>query len=426
MPKTITDIIPPSRRRAMEEEAPSVEAPRMDDMGSGSVPPTPPPMRPLGDRPSRGGKKFPVGYAIAAVVVILASVGLLAFFGGAKVEATPVVKEASVSSSFTATPSSGDLPYETITVEVTAEKEISAEGEETVDLPAQGVVTIYNGQDKVQELIKNTRFETPEGLIFRIRDSIKVPAGTASDPGELTVTVYADAGGTTHNIGPSTFTLPGLAGSAVYDLVYAKSDAPMTGGFSGTRPSVAEATRASEYESMKAKLKSDLDVAVAGKILPTHALLPGATFIEYTPQPDGSAASDSVKLVQKGTATAYIFPREALAKSVAYATLGVYTGQPVTLKSVDGLTFTPEGGTPTPGMDVLAFTLSGNTDITWVVNTEEIQGAIAGKSKDAARTILAGFSELAEVRLVLKPFWTGSVPTDPSEIKVEVKDPEGK
>jgi len=403
----------------MEESSEAV-SPSMGDM---RTPPPPPPMHPE-PRKSRGG--FPVRLLVIALVVVVLCVVALMAFGGAKVEATPAMKSATVATTFSATPSAGDLPYQTITAESTVELNVKAEGTETVDLPAQGVITIYNEQEKTQELINNTRFETSEGLIFRIRESVRVPAGTEGAPGQLQVTVYADVGGETHNIGPSSFKLPGLKGGAAYDAVYATSEEGMKGGFSGTRASVAQTTRLARYEEMKPEIEKNLYAAIAEKIPEGYVLLGGATFIDYVAEPDAGAASDAVALRQRGSATAFVFPKESLARAIAFSSLGVYGGQPVTLRSSEGLSFTPSEGLRPVNGETITFSLSGSTDIVWIVDTEEVRGAIAGKSRDAARTILAGFSEIAEARLVLKPFWKGTLPEDPAEIEVKLQEPKSE
>ena len=91
MPKTIEDIIPPSRRRAMEN------AGRMEN----TIPPTPPvqPMTDLSSEPPhnnlppatprvkiRTGRSFPYGTAIIALIVIALSAGVLYAFADAKVQ----------------------------------------------------------------------------------------------------------------------------------------------------------------------------------------------------------------------------------------------------------------------------------------------------------------------------------------------------
>lgn len=382
-----------------------------------------PPMR--SEAPYRRPKKgFPYGLALATLVVIALSVGAMYAFAGARVDITPTVNRTAVSGEFAATPSVGDLPFETVAVEKVATQSVPAEGTENANDPAQGTITVYNEQAKIQELIKNTRFESPDGLIFRIRDSVKVPAASDSAPGTLNVTVYADEGGERYNIGATTFTLPGLEGSALFDQVYARSAEPMVGGFSGTRPSVSESTRLAQYEAMKATLESDLMAAVAEKVPQDYILVPGAVSITYVPQPDAAGTSGTVTVNQKGMATAMIFPREALAKAIAYQTIGAYQGQPVTLKDASGIRIAPLDGEPfAAGAQSLGFTLSGEAEVVWQVDPVKVSGAVAGKTRDSAEAILAGFPEVERAVLVIRPFWNGSLPQDPAEIEVKVLDP---
>jgi hypothetical protein len=197
---------------------------------------------------------------------VIGCVGAIYAFSGAKVVVTPTTNVATVSGDFSATPSAGDLPFEVISVEKVGMQQVKAEGTENANDPSQGTITIYNGQEKPQELIKNTRFETSDGLIFRIHESVKIPAGTATAPGQLQVTAYADAGGEKYNVGPTTFTLPGLKGGASFTLVYAKSTGSMSGGFSGVRPSVSVKTREAQSATIQAGLDKDLKEEVATKI----------------------------------------------------------------------------------------------------------------------------------------------------------------
>lgn len=429
MPKTITDIIPPSRRRAMEEAGQSVPY----NATAPAYPPAPPneppysPGAPRMDSMDKPRGKFPWVLAIVALVVVVGSIGAIYAFSGAKVVISPTINVATVTGEFSATPSSGDLPFEVITVEKIGIQQVKAEGTETANDPAQGTIVIYNAQEKVQELIKNTRFETSDGLVFRIHDSVKVPAGSKENPGQLQVTVFADAGGEKYNIGPATFTLPGLKGSAVFELVYAKSTGSMSGGFSGVRPSVSEKTREAQSATIQAGLERDLRAEVLAKMQEGYILVPGAIFISYASLPATAGSDNNVNVQEKGTATAYVFPKQALAKAIAYQSVGTYAGQTVTLQSADGLTLTPKDNeAPVLGADSFVFTLSGNTNVTWVVDESKITGSIAGKSRQAAQTILAGFPEVDKAVLSLKPFWAGTLPEDPAEIKITIELPKVK
>lgn len=402
MPKTINDIIPPSRRRAMEMES---------DDGMNVPPPT---RTGSYDRPR---KKFPWGLIIAIVIILGISVGALYAFAGARVEVQPTSGEATIDSDFIATAAAGELPFEIVSVDKVASQKVEAESTETVNDAAQGTITVMNTSGEVQKFVKNTRFETPDGLIFKAQDAITVPAGSAGAPGTVNITVYAESGGDKYNVGPSSFTLPGLANSDLGKQVTGKSSEAMSGGFSGTRPSVSQATREKQYPDMEKSLDKELKEMVAEQVPQGYVLIPGSVFTSFAPQPDTSSAAGSVEVRLKGTATAVIFPEGPLAAAIAAKSLGVYGGEPVKLKDADDLVLTavnpPEGGE-------FSFSLSGSTTVVWVVDPSRIADAVAGKKREAAQVILAGYPEVEKAVLVLRPFWASTFPADPSEIAVTV------
>lgn len=417
MQKNLNDIIPPSRRRALGEEIPSYT----------SSAPVPPPIRPPQfERPAgpqRPRRSFPVKTAVAALIVVAASVGLLFAFSASEVKVTATESTSSVSGEFLATASGGDLPFEILTVERVASVSVPSEGTENVTQSAQGTITIENKQDAPQQLIKNTRFETSGGLIFRIRDSVTVPGARNGTPGTLDTTVYADAAGENYNIGPSTFTLPGLAGSATFTQVSARSAEAMKGGFSGPRPSVGQATRDAKAGEIRSKLTADMDAALLEAVPEGYVLVKGASRVSYEPQPDGAGAGNNVELTEKAIATAVVFPKEALARAIALQTNGSYSGQTVTFSNSEGLTLTPVGDLPQPGATEFAFSLSGSATILWAVDTAKIAAAVAGKPRESAKTLLAGFPEIESAELLTRPFWNSTFPDDPAKIDVNVTNP---
>jgi len=407
MNRTLNDIIPPSRRRTLEADS------------AGNPPQMPP--RPLSDRPSRpprSGRGFPYGTALVALIVVAAAVAALYYFSGAKVVVTPESQSATIAADFTASAGSGDLPFEVATVEKIASQSVPAESTETVNDPASGKITISNTQAAPQTLIKNTRFESPDGHIFRIHDSVSIPAG-----GTIVATVYADVGGADYNIGATTFTVPGLKGSKAFEQVTAKSDAAMVGGFSGTRASVSQATRDAQNATNQASLEKSLSEDIKTKIPAGYVLIPGATFVSYEPQPDTEAESGKVNVNERGTMTAVVFPEEALGKAMAYKVIGTYSGESVTLPDVSALKLTPAINiAPASGETTFAFSLAGTANVVWKIDTAKIAGAVAGKTRDSAQIILQGFPEINRASLILRPFWAQTFPQDPAKISVTLAD----
>jgi len=125
----------------------------------------------------------------------------------------------------------GELEYSLITHTTEASDTITATGRETVEEKASGRIIVYNNHSSAtQRLIKNTRFESPEGLIFRINESVEIPGMTKSTdgeivPGVISAEVFADGTGEQYNIDASQFTIPGLKGTDQYEDMYAESTA---------------------------------------------------------------------------------------------------------------------------------------------------------------------------------------------------------
>lgn len=394
-------------------------------VSSGGVPPVNPPIERAPFARATTGKprkRFPVVTAVVALLVVAASIGALFAFADAKVSVTATENKSSVSGEFLATAGTGDLPFEVLTVEKVATASVPSEGTETVNQAAQGSITIENKQDTPQQLIKNTRFQTSDGKIFRIRESVTVPASRNGTPGTLVTTAYADAAGADYNVGPTTFTLPGLSGSATYTLVTARSTEAMKGGFAGPRPSVSEATREQKAATLRAGLATEIETALAAAVPEGYVLIPGSSTVTTEAQPDQAGATGSVEIAEKAIARAVVFPEAALARSIAFQVVGSYSGQPLHLKDAATLSLTPVGDIPTTGTTEFAFSLTGDTTIVWDVETAKIAAAVAGKSKESAETILAGFPEVARASLVLRPFWATSFPQDPAKIDVTVEN----
>jgi hypothetical protein len=249
---TLDDIIPPSRRKEMESAS----------NNSGQE--------------SRRRSRFPFGTFIIVVLVIAVSIGALFYFSSAKVEITPNTVSAAVQNSFTANQSGGSLPFEIVTAQKTASQSVTSGGTKTVNSSASGTITIYNTQKNAQRLITNTRFATAAGLVFRIHSAITVPGGSSAKPGSVTAKVSADQIGSSYNVDPTSFTIPGFAGMPQASEVYARSTTAMTGGASGSVPIVDVATESKTVSSLVTALGPDLAASIQTQV-PSGTRLSGRT-----------------------------------------------------------------------------------------------------------------------------------------------------
>ncbi|MFA5942144.1 MAG: hypothetical protein WC798_00510 [Candidatus Paceibacterota bacterium] len=400
--RTLDDIVPPSRRK---ETSPA------------------PANNPPSGREPRQKSQFPYLTFIVIVLVIAASVGALFYFSNAKVEVTPNTVSAAVQSSFTASQSAGALPFEIITAEKTASQSVTGSGTKTVTSSASGNITIYNTQTQAQKLVTNTRFATSAGLIFRIHAPVTIPGGTTAKPGSITAKAFADQPGDSYNVGPTSFTVPGFAGTPQASQVYARSSAAMTGGASGSVPVVDAATETKTREALTAALGTDLVASIEERIPAGYVLVPGAsvtTYQELSTTPSETTGQADIK--EQGTITAVVFPNAALAKAIASSVAGLnYQGEPLTLASTDSLQLTPDG-TLDPDAPSFSFTLSGTASLIYTVDSARIAAAIAGETRSSAEVALTNYPEVKRAIIILRPFWRQTFPQDPSSISVVVDE----
>ncbi|HQU07826.1 MAG: hypothetical protein B7X04_01080 [Parcubacteria group bacterium 21-54-25] len=408
MRRTLEDIIPPSRRRAMEQQEQSSE--------HGTEPKQPHPPR------TRRNSYKP---ALIAGVIIVLAVGALYFLSGASVTIDPMTNTAPLSLSLAAYASTtSPLPFALVTVEKIASQEVAGSGTTNVTQSASGQLTIYNTLSHSQRLVKNTRFASPSNLIFRIHQEVTVPAARGIIPGSITVPVYADAAGSEYNVAPSPFTVPGLVGTTLENKVYAKSTSAMTGGYVGTRATVDPATAAVAQVALQNALLPDLKQSIQKQVPADYLLIPGAATTTFSAAPTEVASTSGKALVREdGVMTAVIFPQAALAKTIESHLMGSYAGQPVRIVDPSAITLTPVGGFPNATTQVFNFSLSGNVTIAWVVNTTQISSAIAGKTRSEANTIMSSFPAVQRAYFNLRPFWVSTFPNDPTKINVTVNAP---
>lgn len=116
------------------------------------------------------------------------------------------------------------LPGSVFAEEATVQDTFPASVVREEDGKATGAVHIVNTSGNAQTLIATTRFLTPEKILFRLKETVTVPAKGAID-----ATLVADSAGAAGEVAPTRFTIPGL-NVQLQEKIYGESKAPMAGG----------------------------------------------------------------------------------------------------------------------------------------------------------------------------------------------------
>ena len=288
---------------------------------------------------------------------------------------------------------------------------------------ASGKITVYNNYGSApQKLIANTRFQTSDGKVYRIKGAISVPG-----MGVLEATVYANQAGEEYNIGPSDFTLPGLKGGPRFEKVFAKSKSAMSGGSSGNARVVKKEDIDSARTAVNEKLKNRLTEMFSKQKPEGYVLFANAVKIEYAENPDnpkvGDSSSRSMAFKTKGSATGYLFKKDALAKALAEDNSGdlkkAPKNDPIMVDNIESLDFNLIS-TDAKNKEITV-RLKGNANFVWVVDAAKLLEEIINyKGKDYT-SVFQNYPSIEKAAIVQSPKWWPRFPKDKSKIKINIE-----
>lgn len=359
-----------------------------------------------------------------AVVVVAALGGLLlsTVFAGASVSVTPRTAAVDMPASIPAQRSApvGTLSYQTFSAAQSATTTVPATGTQQVSKQASGMLTIGN-TGASQRLIANTRFEAPDGKIYRIHDSVVVPAGTGGKPGTASIAAYADSPGPDYNrSGNTNYTIPGFKGDPRYTKITAVSGA-MTGGFVGSQPAVAAADLQKAKTTLEAQLNAAIQDVVVNDVPEGYTVVDGTVRISYSDIAQAPGSGNSASLSESATATGAVVRINDVAASVAKATLPSYGGEAITFANPDDITIAAATSTK-PVADSLTILLGGTSPLQWIFDPNALKAALVGKPKAQFKTIIKTFQPaILKADASIRPFWTSSFPSNPDKISVDIE-----
>ncbi len=384
------------------------------------------------DEPIKRSKK--VLYFSMVILVLAVVFGVSALFKSADIEVTPKNQIVSVDDDFKAqkdTSNNGGLVYQIVTTTKDVEKTVPASEETNVERKATGRIVIYNNySSEPQKLIATTRFETPEGLVYRTKTDVVVPGIQTKDSksvaGSVEVMVEADKPGPDYNIGLKDFTIVGFKGTTKYTKMYGRSKTEMTGGFSGMQKVVSEETLSVVDKELENSLKTSLVKDIISQIPENFVLYESSVFydLESTNQAGGSSsgnnATSSVVLKKKGSVSAVIFDRGSLSRAIIAKVLPSVVNDVIKITNLSSLAFQfDEESQFDPNVSsLLNFNIKGDANLVWVFDENKLKTELLGISKKNAITVIGTYDTIKEAKIETHPFWNQTIPQDPKNVKL--------
>ena len=388
--------------------------------------------RPIGQGTRFKPRRFPwklYGGIILFVVLLAGAYLISSSVATATITVTPRQQKFSVDANMTAlhsgasaTGSSTSLTFDTITMEDSESTMVLSGGTENVEKKASGKIIVYNDySDKPEKLIKNTRFQTPEGTIYRISEGISIPGKTAAGPGTLEVTIYADQPGDTYNSAKTDFSVPGLKGDARFDKIYGRSKTDISGGFTGTTKIIAEADRAKVRDTAQAVLTARLKDKAKKELPAEYLTYDDASFISFSEEVGQKGSATEAELIEKGILSLIVFKKGDFARVVARQGLADFDGGEVYLAAPENLDFKllSKDSIDPSATQTITFSLRGPANIVWQFDATELAKALTSKTSKDYTAVLRNFPAITQAKASFTPQWIKTFSDDPSKIYIE-------
>lgn len=316
------------------------------------------------------------------------------------------------------------LPGELLVNRKNVSMEFPTVGREKVEVKAKGRLVVSNAfSSESQVLVATTRFESPDGKVFRLVERTVVPGakidGGKIVPSTIEVAVVADAPGDGYNVPASTgWHIPGFKGTPKYDAFTAEAKAPLAGGFIGERP----VPSAEEIAAAREKVEQTLHDGLSSQMSALHTegmkLLDTASRFSVVSE-DVSSREDTpgvFSMYVEAELREIVFDERMLKD--ALVTLAKAGGSDPT--DVDGLSIEYQTARVDFQGGAMSFPVSGSVVLKRAVSADDVRAGTLGKDEATLRSFVLGLPGVERASIMLTPFWVGRVPTNPEKVTVTI------
>lgn len=324
---------------------------------------------------------------------------------------------------------SGDkIPGQLVQIEKTLKREFSATGKKTAAAQkAKGIITVYNAfGTSPQSLIATTRFLSSSGKLFRLDESIVVPAAKIENgkiiPSSIDAKVTADQSGEEYNIGPSDFTIPGFQGGPKYAGFYGKSKSEMTGGSTGGSQTASTDDAEKAKEELTNELKEQLHDELLTKIPSDLKFLEDAQ--------EESVSFSVVSLENNGNSGKFEARAKMTLKALLFkeSDLNIWLDQNMNLKVPENfilVTDTRNVIYSRPDLKliqgVMSLPFNVEQQIIGKIDEKSLKSLLAGKDKEEIRGVITQEPGIESAVVTFWPFWVSKAPVSTNKIKITIQ-----
>ncbi len=330
------------------------------------------------------------------------------------------------------------IPGKIFEKEQTVNENFPASGKTLKEGKAEGTVRVYNTYSTASQVfVAGTRFVSSDGRVFRTPVRVTIPGGYYEKgkliAGEVDIKVVAEAAGPEYNIGPTTFSIPGLAGTEKYTKFYAESSEQFKGGFSQGLSQVTKEDLEKAKDTLTKKAKEECEASIKSE-LQSAEISSEFNFLEKAVQTE---IVETFSLAQVGdTVENFNYQVKAKTKTLLFSKEELknfaeeFIKSQISGKEEEGLqkrlyeeslevTFVPE--TINLNSNKILLSLGISAKIYSDIDLANFKNNLKGKSSLETKLFLESQPGVVKIEVELWPFWVRKVPENLDEINLQLR-----
>ncbi|MDD5433738.1 MAG: hypothetical protein PHE77_03770 [Candidatus Pacebacteria bacterium] len=321
------------------------------------------------------------------------------------------------------------IPGQVFEKEMEQWKTFKATGKETEQSGASGSIFVYNNTNPpiTITLKEGTRFlSSKDGKVYKAKEKIVLPPAILENgkltPSVTTVQVIAQEEGEEYNIAPAKFSVPGLAGSALYYTIWGESKEKIEGGSEKEVYVIIQQDIDNAHDAIANDLQGMILAELQNQVPGGFILNQDSVFFN---EPEISCSSEAgAKLVEfncyaKAKAKAIFFKDQDL-KEIAKWFIGqkISTGKTLYENSLI-ITETPQGKVTDNGDLILS--LKTEAKLYDSIDQQALLSQITSKNQEQIRILIANnYPQIERIGLEFWPFWIKKTPKNTERIKMDL------
>jgi hypothetical protein len=132
-----------------------------------------------------------------------------------------------------------------------------------------------------------------------------------------------------------------------------------------------------------------------------------------------SEVEGKVQVSESATVSVIVFNKKDFATTISQGVAGnPEKGYPM-IKDVSALAVTIDDQA-TEDDQTVKVVVKGNADFVWHFDEESLKQDLAGKQREALKTILTGYPSIKKAEAIIRPFWRSTFPKKPNDFTIKM------